>query len=284
MSAVSGTPFFETRRIGDAEVTAVSEGILPWAPRLQAPEAEWRREMPEADAQGVVPLGLAVVLVRTGDASILVDPGFDAPGSPGDTAFHGLVRTPGLQAALDALGVAPSSITHVLITHTHSDHYAGVTVEGKGARVPRYPGARVFVGRADWEQRPERDKADSPLAIHLGALARLGLLELVDGNREIAPGVSLLAAPGESPGHCVVRVRSAGGTFFYLGDLFHHSCEIAHPGWMPAGRSAAALLESRRRILGEAGASGATVIYSHEPFPPWGKVVREGSGYRWKRG
>ncbi len=277
-------PFFETRRIGDAEVTAISEGILPWAPRLQAPEAEWRREMPEADAQGVVPLGLAVALIRIGGASILVDPGFDTPGSPDDAAFDGLIRSPGLESALDALGVAPSAITHVLITHTHGDHYAGVTVERNGARAPRYPHARVFVGRGDWEHSPQRDKPDSPLVKHLGTLQRLGLLDLVDEEREIVPGVSLVPAPGESPGHCVVRVRSARRTFFYLGDLIHHACEVAHLDWMPAGRSAGVLMESRKRILTEAAASSATVVYSHESYPPWGRVIREGKGYRWLRG
>ena len=284
MSAVSRTAFFGTRRIGDATVTAISEGILPWAPKLQAPEAEWRREVPEADAQGVFPLGLAVAHVRTGEASILVDPGFDAPGSPHDSAFPGLVRTPGLQVALDELGVAPAAITHVLITHTHTDHYAGVTGERNGARVPRYPNARVFVGRADWEQSPQHSQPDSPLVAHLGTLERLGLLDLVDEDREIVPGVSMLAAPGETAGHCVVRVRSAAGTFFYLGDLVHHACEIAHMDWVPAGRSAETLRESRERVLSEAAATGATVIYSHELFPPWGRAIREGDGYRWQRG
>ena len=47
--------------------------------------------MPEADAQGVVPLGLELALIRIGDARILVDPGFGAPGSPHDRAFAGLV-------------------------------------------------------------------------------------------------------------------------------------------------------------------------------------------------
>jgi glyoxylase-like metal-dependent hydrolase (beta-lactamase superfamily II) len=119
---------------------------------------------------------------------------------------------------------------------------------------------------------------------HLGLLERLGLLDLVDGEREIVAGVSLVPAPGESPGHCVVRVRSAGRAFLYLGDLVHHACEIAHLDWMPAGRSASALLESRRRVLKEAAESGATVVYSHEPFPPWGRVFAGGAGYSWQRG
>jgi glyoxylase-like metal-dependent hydrolase (beta-lactamase superfamily II) len=282
--ASAGKPFFETRQVGDASVTVISEGLLPWAPRLQVPEAEWRRLVPEADAQGVFPLGMELAHIRLGAAHVLIDPGFDEPGSPSDAAFHGLVRTAGLQAALDAIGVAASAITHVLITHTHLDHYAGVTVEKNGRRVPRYPNARVYVGRADYERRPGPGKPDTALAAHLGTLAGLGLLELVDGEREVAPGISLVPAPGESPGHCVVRVRSAGRAFYHLGDLVHHWCEIVHPDWAPAGRDARVLAEARARILAEAAAAGAVVVYAHEPFPPWGRVVRDGSAYRWVRG
>lgn len=283
MSILPEMPFFETRRIGDAEITAISEGVLPWALELQAPEAEWRRAMPEADARGVVPLGLVSAHIRLGAASILIDPGFDHPGSPHDAAWPGLVRSPGLQVALDALGIVPAGITHVLITHTHFDHYAGVAEERDAVVVPRYPNARVFVSGADWQQHPQRSDPASPLMTRLGAIASRGLLETVSGEREIVPGVSMLPAPGETAGHCVIRVRSAGRTFYYLGDLVHHACEMAHPDWVPARRDAPALLASRERILADAAASGAVVVYSHEPFPPWGRVFRAGGSYRWQR-
>ncbi len=279
-------PFFEQRRIGGATVTAISEGVLPWALELQAPEAEWRAAMPEADERGFVRLGLNLVHVRLGDASVLVDPGFADPPSADDAAWPGLVRSPGLHAALRALGIRPEQVTHVLLTHTHTDHYAGVTVADParpGEHVPRYPNARYFVGRADWEQSPQRARPDSPLVTHLGTLVRLGRLEFVDDAREVAPGVSMLASPGESPGHCIVRVNSAGETFYYLGDLFHHACEIAHPPWVSRGRDQGAMRASRARLLADAAAARATIVFAHEPFPPWGRIVRADGGYRWQR-
>jgi len=192
----STEPFFDTRRIGEASVTVISEGILPWAPRLQAPEAEWRALVPNAGADGVVPLGMNLVLIHAGDAVILVDPGFDDPSEADAEHWPGLVRTQGLSAALHSMDVKPEQITHVLLTHTHGDHYAGVTVMRKGERVPRYPHARYYVGRADWEPNPQRAQPDSMLATQLGTLARLNLLTMVDSSEEIAPGVSMLAAPG----------------------------------------------------------------------------------------
>jgi glyoxylase-like metal-dependent hydrolase (beta-lactamase superfamily II) len=283
MVSASTSQFVDSRRIGDATITIISEGILPWAPRLQVPEAEWRRAMPEADENGVVQFGLNLAHIQIGDASILVDPGFDDPSPSQPETWPGLIRSPGLQVALRSLGVQPEQITHVLITHTHGDHYAGVTVKREGERAPRYPHARYFVGRRDWEESPQREKPDSLLVNHFNPLARLGLVECVDAEREIVSGVTMLASPGESSGHCIVRVQSVGETFYYLGDLFHHACEIVHPDWAPLGRDPSVLLASRQRLMAEAVASRATIVFTHEQFPAWGRIVATEGGYGWER-
>src|SRR5687767_13494264 len=116
-----------TRPIGQATVTVVSDGELLWAPRFPIPEAEWRRAVPEADEGGRVWFGLNVVLVRIGEALIVVDPGLDEPGSTFERDFVRylgvtLTRSPGLAAALPGLGLTPDDITHVVITHAHGDH------------------------------------------------------------------------------------------------------------------------------------------------------------------
>ena len=140
------------RRVGDALVTIIHEGDGRWAPQLQAPEADWRAAMPEADAAGVVGLDFSSVHVALGDASLLVDCCFDdpAPGQPWE-AMMGLRRTPGLEAGLALIGVRPEAITHVVVSHPHGDHLAGVTVERGGRRVARFPNARHLINRLDWE-------------------------------------------------------------------------------------------------------------------------------------
>ena len=66
--APAASTYFDSRRVGEAVVTVVSEGGLLWPAEFAVPEAEWRREMPEADAEGRVWLGLNVVIVRLGEA------------------------------------------------------------------------------------------------------------------------------------------------------------------------------------------------------------------------
>ncbi len=284
MGMLPPTEYLASRRIGDATVTVISDatGLSTIMTRLVGvPDEVWRREV-VADANGEVQLGYNVAHVRLGGASILIDLGFDDPSPSSQWRAPRHLRTPGTPAGLAAIGVAPDNVTHVLITHAHGDHIAGGSVERGGDRVPRYPNARHYLGRADWEGNAERDRPGSHAALQLGTIERAGLLELVDGEREIVPGVTMIAAPGESPGHSIVRVQSRGGAFYFLGDLFHHPCEVAHLDWVAEGRDAAAMRASRDRLVADALVTNAVLVATHIPFPPFGRLESTAAGLRWR--
>lgn len=282
MTAQDTAEFVASRTVGEATVTAISDGsgrstILA---SLNAPPEEWRREV-DADENGEIVLGYNVAHVRLGAASILIDLGFDDPSPESQWQAPRHRRTPGVVAGLAAIGVQPEEITHVLITHAHGDHIAGGSVVRDGRRVPRYPNARHLLGRADWEENPAREDPDSLLARRLGPVAAAGLLELVDAGRQVEPGVTFLPAPGESPGHSIVRVISAGETFYFLGDLFHHPCEVAHLDWVSAGRDAAAMRASREALIAAALPADALLMTTHMPFPAFGRLRETPVGVRW---
>jgi glyoxylase-like metal-dependent hydrolase (beta-lactamase superfamily II) len=278
--------YVATRRIGDATVMLINDGIfdaIPLIPWMDAPAAAVRHAVPEADASGAIgQSGMIVAHVRIGHASILIDPGV------GELDLRSwlvtelkLRRTPGVQAGLAASGIQPEQITHVLITHAHDDHFLGATVRRDGQYIPRYPQARYVIGRADWVGNPAREDPTSEVALRLGALDRLGVLDVVDGDDEIVPGVTMIPAPGESPGHSIVHVASAGDHFYYLGDLFHHTCEVAHLDWVMTHRDTAAMIASRQRLITDAVPRSATLVFTHHIFPGWGHIVSTDTGYRW---
>jgi glyoxylase-like metal-dependent hydrolase (beta-lactamase superfamily II) len=230
-----------------------------------------------------------VAHVHLPGASILIDAGLGDPGSAWYQHFaarwSGFSPTPGLSGWMAAVGIAPESITHVLITHAHEDHYAGVAADRDGQLVVCFPRARHLIGRADWDGNLRRDDAASTLALRLGLLQHRGLLDLIDGPLDVVPGVTMLPTPGESPGHCVVRVESRGARCYFLGDLVHHAAEIEHPDWMPGqNRDPDGLRASRARLFAEIAAHPNTpVLFTHALPPAWGRIVSAGSGYRWSR-
>jgi glyoxylase-like metal-dependent hydrolase (beta-lactamase superfamily II) len=285
--SVGPTSYVSSRQVGDATVTAINEGTVLWAPELTAPEAEWRAAIPEADEQGRVSADHHAFHIRLGDASILVDAGLDDPGSAWSEQWladwPGARRTPGLTAGLASIGVRPEDITHIIITHAHYDHVQGLHRFQNGRPVPRFSHARILLGRGEWASQPLEEADETDFSVR-SALADSGLLELVDGDREVVPRLWMLHAPGESPGHSIVRLTSAGETFYALGDLFHHACEVAHPEWAVPWAEPVTMRSTRDRFMAEAAEAGALVAFAHEPFPPWGRIVRVNGVYRWDRG
>lgn len=287
MTAID-TSFIDTRALGKATVTVVSEGTLRWDPRFPGSESERRAAMPDADEEGRVWLGLNVVIVQLSGATIVIDPGLDDPDSDWQRARpkvwpdFPVTRTAGLAAALDQLGIAPESVTDVVITHPHGDHYAGITFDRDGELNARFPRARHFIGRADWEGNPHRGEPESD-TVRLELAERLGLLNLVDDQLEIRPGVTIYSAPGESPGHVIVRVESDRQVLYVVGDLFHHAAEVEHGEWAPPHADHMPLMASRGRWYKQIAGEEATVVTAHERFPPWGRITLANGGYRWQR-
>ncbi len=285
--------YVQSRRVGDVTVTAINDGMLLLPLELTVPEEVWRQEI-NADAEARVPMDIHVLLVQTGDATgggatILIDAGLDDPGSRWDVTFleawHGSARTPGVGAGLASIGIRPEDVTHVLLTHVHFDHVIGLAVERDGRLVPRYPKARVLLGRADWENAPE-EHLEPEARARIRAIEQASLLDLVDGEREVVPGVMMMPAPGESPGHSMIRVSSNGEVLYAVGDLFHHRSEVEHLDWMVPWANQEQMRSSRRTLLADVASTstGALVVFTHENFPPWGCIVGdEVGGYRWQR-
>jgi glyoxylase-like metal-dependent hydrolase (beta-lactamase superfamily II) len=278
--------YVQSRRVGDVTVTAINEGLMHWKPELNVPEEVWRQGI-DADVEGKVPIDTHVLLVQSGDATILIDAGLDEPGSSWEDrwleAYPGSVRTPGVVAGLEIMGIKPEDITHILLTHVHFDHVVGLAAERDGQLVPRYTNARVLLGRADWENASEEHLEPEQRA-RIRTIKEAGLLELVDGKREVVPGVTMIPAPGESPGHSVIRVSSSGEELYAVGDLFHHGAEVEHLDWIVSWAEREQMEASRRKLLDAVASTDALVVFTHENFPPWGRIVGdEGSGYRWQR-
>jgi glyoxylase-like metal-dependent hydrolase (beta-lactamase superfamily II) len=99
--------------------------------------------------------------------------------------------------ALDELGMTPGDIGLVVNTHLHFDHCGQNAV---------FKHAAFYVQRAELE----RARRESPqLASWFDFMdARF---ELLDGDTEILPGLSVITTPGHTVGHQSVVVRSADG-------------------------------------------------------------------------
>lgn len=256
--------------LGSATITLFNAGDI------RADLAEWFGVRAEDWPQyrGVLERPIAVpmnaVHIALGDASVLVDaPRLDA--SLGDDfIIPGYTPPPDLTEQLRDAGIAPESITHVVITHAHFDHFNGLALTSaptgtfplsQRERELAFPNAWHYIGRADWEAKLH--DAEGETQAIFGALDARNQLMRVARDVPIADGITVLAAPGETPGHQIVRVQSEGQTLFVIGDLYHHEVEFAQPDWHVNWADAAANRVSRVLFVTAGMADEARFIAGH---------------------
>jgi glyoxylase-like metal-dependent hydrolase (beta-lactamase superfamily II) len=273
-----------TIHLGAATITIINVGDLQLnlAEDYRLAEKDWP---PNSSVIFGQPLQIPIqnILIQTPETCVLVDASVYefTPDSP--FFIPGYQPPPGLLARLAEIGVKPDQIAHVVITHAHFDHYSGVTEQQDGGYEPCFPNARHYVGRADWEgadMQKALNDASSLASRTFAILQRENLLEPVSGNRNLTDGIQIIPAPGETPGHQIVRVSSDGQTCYCLGDLYHHPVEINHPEWMSYWANADDNRSSRQRLVDAALAENALLIATH--IPTIGRLKRTASGVIWE--
>ena len=152
--------------------------------------------------------------VDTGDHKIMVDTGLCDEARA--TKYHhkcdkrGCLEAP---EALQEMGVDPLDIDIVLFTHLHWDHVQNM----KAFKNARYICTEQEI---KWAYNP------LPLYYRTYESPILGIepayygcsFELVEGETEIVPGVSVFPTPGHSVGHQAVTVKTTAGDIVIAGD------------------------------------------------------------------
>ena len=250
------------------------------------PKPLWERRIP-ADARNRIQLGMRCLLVEHEDGLVLIDTG---AGNKENAKFHdiygienaGASGRTALEDALARLGHAPEDIRVVINTHLHFDHGGGNTWRNEAGEVlPSFPRARYVVQRGEYDYATHTNErtAASYFPPNFEPLVRAGLLDLVDGEREIVPGIRVVPTPGHVPAHQGILIESGGERAFYLGDLVPTQAHLPLPWIMGYDVEPLVTLETKRRILARAVDEGWVVIFEHDATTAWGRVRDDGKAY-----
>jgi glyoxylase-like metal-dependent hydrolase (beta-lactamase superfamily II) len=104
-------------------------------------------------------------------------------------------------------------------------------------------------------------------------------LELLDGEAEIAPGISVRVTGGHTPGHHVVLMRSGGETALFAADVCPTAHHLRGPYTMAYDLDPLTSIQVKRDLLAQAAAEGWTVFFDHEPVQKAVRITRDGDQF-----
>jgi len=269
--------------LGDLELISLFDGFL----RLDGgamfgvvPKALWAKQTP-ADDKNRILLAMRPLVVR-GARTMLIDAGL---GGKEDRRFHeiyGVDRSRNLDHTLAEAGLTRDDIDIVLATHLHFDHAGGFTERDASGRVrPAFPRAQYVVRRGEWEDARhanERNRA-SYLADSFVPLADAGVLQLVDDDQTIMPGVKVRRTGGHTMHHQMAIIESGGKTAAFVADLVPTTAHLAEPWIMGFDLYPMDTLASKKAFYKEALEKDMLVFFEHDPALAAGHI-REEQGKR----
>jgi glyoxylase-like metal-dependent hydrolase (beta-lactamase superfamily II) len=273
--------------VGEIQCVAVTDGTfsypIAWlfsnVPPEEVESTLRQRKLPPTHVESPY----TCLLVTTGKRKVLID-----------TGAGSLAPTTGdLLKNLEAPGVSTNEITDVVLTHGHPDHIGGVL---GASGEPAFPNARYVISKTEWEFWNDptvlHDSAmDNHMKQFLVGCAQKNLpplkgrIDLVDGEKEIAPGIHAIPAPGHTPGHIALLISSSNQQFLHLSDAVLDPLHMEHPAWRnvfdlnPADASS-----TRQRLLDRAAADKVNTLAYHFPFPGVGRVEKKGHAWKWNPG
>jgi len=164
-----------------------------------------------------------------------------------------------LETALDDVGYGVGDVDMVVQSHLHLDH-AGGLYNFEGTDVPVYVHRREIEHAYLSAKTPAGDTAYIPADFDRELNWRV-----VEGERQLLPGIELLELPGHSPGLLGAHVEQEdlliAGDEAFLAPNYEQGREMGSS----IVYDSRAWAESRRKLLDIERRTGATVLYGHDP-------------------
>lgn len=277
-------PGFKAMRLGSVDIIALNDGV---ARRPLGEEFVKNAPLDQVRAllasQGLpthyIDVPFTAFLVVSGGKRFLFDTGF------GD---NGGATTGKLLANLAAAGHKAEDIDHVVISHFHGDHINGVRLKNGQLMFPK---AKVHVPTPEWNfWMDDARMAAAPEGMKgaFGAVRRVfkdlpaDQLVKFEPGAELAPGIRSNAAFGHTPGMSTFTVTSEGKSFIFVADLTNIPSLFArNPDWaVMFDMDPEAARQTRRKVFEQIVNEKMLAGGYHFPFPAFGTIVPEGSGYR----
>lgn len=248
------------------------------------PKVLWEKKYPP-DRFNRIKFALNSILIDTGNARVLVDTGIGADLDLKSAEIFSVRREPGLVPSLQKLGYGAEDIDFVINTHLHFDHCGGNTFRNeKGEYEPTFPKAKYIIQKGEWEYAINPCYRDKP-SYHTEnflPLEKYGLVQFVEGDKEIVEGVEVIVVSGHTSHHQCVKARSGGNALFFLAELIPTSAHMGLSYIMSYDLFPLETLENKKKFCDQAIEEDWIIAFDHDPEHFFGKVKKVEDKYKFE--
>jgi len=230
------------------------------------PKVFWEKKSPP-DERNRIRMRANSLLVRAHGKNIVIETGNGTKWDFKQRAIYGIQDGDPLIDSLARTGVQPGQIDLVINTHLHFDHAGGNTRIVDNNVVPAFPNARYIVQRGEFEHASnptERDRA-SYFPENFAPITKAGLWDLVEGDCEILPGISVARIPGHNADIQAVLLTGGGKTLAFVADLIPTRHHIPLPWIMAYDLYPLQTLETKRRWIPRILTGRWVVVFGQDP-------------------
>ena len=231
------------------------------------PKSIWSRTNP-SDENNLCPWAMRCLLVSDGNRLVLIDNGI---GDKQDARFFSHYYLHGdasLAKSLQQLGVHPTDITDVFLTHLHFDHCGGSVKYGShGQYELTFPRATYWTNEAHWNWATvpnPREKA-SFLEENILPLQEHGVLKYLDlATKSLFPGFDFLTMDGHTDKQMLPKMQYKGHTLVFMADLLPSVGHIPLPYVMGYDTRPLLTLQEKQQFLEEAAQNQFVLFLEHD--------------------
>ena len=230
------------------------------------PKVLWEKKSPP-DEKNRIRMRANSLLVRAANKTVIVETGNGTQWDPKLRAIYAIQDGDPLLDSLAKAGVQPGQVDLVINTHLHFDHAGGNTRLANGRVVPTFPRAWYIVQRGELEHAmnpTERDRA-SYFPENIQAVSNEERWELLEGDQEILPGISVARIPGHNADIQAVKITGGGKTLAFVADLLPTRHHIPLPWIMAYDLYPLETLETKRLWVRRIVEEGWIVVFGHDP-------------------
>jgi glyoxylase-like metal-dependent hydrolase (beta-lactamase superfamily II) len=245
------------------------------------PKPLWSKAYHPGDEMNRIPLATRLLLVRWDDRILLIDVGNGTKMDEKFCQIYSIDRDKSLiDYALRPFTLKAADVTDVILTHLHFDHAGGATTKKNGKVAPTFPNARYYLQKdhLDIAESPSLKDAASFIPDNYLPLIAERLLEIVEGEGEIYPGIVVKPLFGHTKAMQVVIIKDQGQTLLYCADLIPTSAHIHIPFIMAYDNDPLITLKEKKSILSQAFEDNWLLVFEHDAFRQAAKIGLNNKG------